>query len=135
MKRIPATLLLLATLPTLSLTTRAADDSDLQGRWSIVAVPAGWKKVPGTSVVIESGEVKICVARVTTSKMSYKLDPSNGTVESRRVVKGKPVVQLGVYRRQGDTLTLSVAAEGKPRPATPDSTEGGAMKWVFKRSK
>jgi hypothetical protein len=110
------------------------DGGDLQGRWEIVSVPDGWKKVPGTSVLISSGEVRICVGRIPASKFAYKLDPATGAVEASRKVKGKVVVQRGIYRRNGDTLTVSVGAEGKPPPPNADSTAGGAMRWVFRRS-
>lgn len=112
-----------------------ADDSSLQGRWSIVSVPAGWKKIPGTSVLITPGEIKICLAKIPAAKMTYKIDPARGAVESVRTVKGKTVTQTGTYRQEGNTLLLSVAPEGKPRPSSPDSTEGGAMRWVFRKTK
>jgi len=42
--------------------------------------------------------------------------------------------QRGIYRAEDDVLTLCLGAEGKPRPESPDSTAGGAMKWVLKRA-
>jgi hypothetical protein len=134
MKTLLALLTIAVSIPVLALSARA-DDADLQGRWSIVSVPSGWKKIPGTSVVITPGEVKICLAKVPAARMTYKIDPERRTVESVRTVKGKPVVQLGTYRKEGDTLVLSVAAEGKPRPTSPDSTDGGAMRWVFRKTR
>jgi hypothetical protein len=107
---------------------------DLRGRWAIVSVPEGWKKVPGTNVVITDGSVQICVGKIPTSSLAYKLDPGTGAVEASRKVKGKTVVQRGVYRKTGDTLTLSVGADGKPAPASPDATGDGAMHWVFRRT-
>ncbi len=120
----------------LVLFTQAAQgqSDDLRGTWKIVSVPEGWKKVPGTNVVITGGKVKICVGRIPTSTLEYKVDSATGAVEASRKVKGKTVVQRGVYRKTGDTLTLSVGADGKPAPASPDATGGGAMHWVFRRA-
>jgi hypothetical protein len=110
------------------------DGNDVQGRWNVVSVPAGWKKIPGTSVLVSSDEVRICVGKIPTSTLTYKLDPVSGVVEACRKVKGKTIVQRGIYRRSGDLLTVSVGGEGKPAPATPDTTDGGAMRWVFRRA-
>ena len=111
-----------------------AQNPDLQGKWSIVSVPDGWKRVAGTTILITPDEVRICLGRVITTRMKYEIDPVRATVDAIRTVKGKRVVQLGTYRREGDTLTLSVGAEGKSRPPTPDSREKGAMRWVFKKA-
>lgn len=127
--------LVIAFVATTFATSVPANDrnDDVQGRWSIVAVPDGWKRIPGTNVVVTSDEVRICIGKFTTSKLKYKIDAARATVDSSRTVNGKCVIQLGTYRREGDTLTLSVGPEGKARPASPDCTREGAMRWVFKR--
>jgi hypothetical protein len=111
-----------------------AEEDELKGRWTVVSVPDGWKKVPGTSVVISDGKIQICVGKVPMSSLAYTLNRASGGVEAIRKVKGKTVVQRGVYRKTGDTLTLSVGAEGKPAPASPDATGAGVMHWVFRRA-
>jgi hypothetical protein len=124
-----------AALPLLAIPSTGVCGSDgLEGRWKIVAVPAGWKKVPGTNVVISSGVIRVCVGKLTTTVLSYTADPATGKVEAARKVKGKTVVQRGIYRQTGNLLMLSVGAEGKPAPSSPESTEGGAMRWVFRRA-
>lgn len=115
-------------------TAGKCDESSLQGRWKVVSVPEGWKKVPGTNVVISAGEIRICVGRISTAVLTYTADSATGKVEAIRKVKGKTVVQRGVFRQSGDTLMVSVGAEGKPAPASPDSSGGGAMRWVFRRA-
>jgi len=134
MKTTPYTLIASLTVSMFLPATAECQSDDLQGRWNIVSVPEGWKKVPGTSVLISNGEVKICVGKIPTCSLSYKLDPATGGVEARRKVNGKTVVQRGVYRKTGDTITLSVGAEGKPAPDSPDATGEGAMHWVFRRA-
>ena len=116
-----------------ALPIQAAQHPGLQGTWNIVSVPDGWKRVAGTSVLITQDEVCVCLGKLITTRMKYQIDPMRGTVDAIRTVKGNRVVQLGTYRREGDTLTLSVGAEGKNRPPTPDSKDRGAMRWVFKK--
>ena len=105
----------------------------IEGRWNITSLPEGWARVPGTHVIVTASEVKVCLGEIPTTTLRYTLDEEKGTIDATRKVHGKTVVQLGTYRREGDTLTLSVAPEGKPRPASPDTTKG-AEHWVLKRS-
>lgn len=105
----------------------------IEGRWNITSLPEGWARVPGTHVIVSASEVKVCLGEIPTSTLRYTLDEENGTIDATRKVHGKTVVQLGTYRKEADTLTLSVAPEGKPRPASPDTTEG-AERWVLERS-
>ena len=112
--------------------TRFATNTEgIEGRWTIVSVPDGWKKVPGADVMVTGDEIRIRLGTVVTSKLTYTLDPSNCTVDATSAGGGK---QRGIYRIDGETLTLCIGAEGKPRPESPDSTDGGAMKWVLQRA-
>ena len=108
------------------------DGGGIEGGWSITSLPDGWKRVPGTQVIISASEIKICVGELPTATLHYTLDPENGAIDATRKVKGREEVQRGSYRRDGDTLTLSVGAERKPRPASPDVTEG-TERWVLER--
>jgi hypothetical protein len=110
-----------------------AQSDGFEGRWAVVSVPAGWAKVPGTTVLVSPGVAKICVGRVPTTSLKYSVDHRSGTVDATRREKGRTVVQQGVFRRDGNTLTLSVGAEGKPRPSSPDQTDKGAMRWVLRK--
>ena len=133
MKRALCIIALAASSLSISLAADAQTDN-LEGRWRIVAVPDGWKRIPGTNVVVTPDEVQICLGKLVTSKLKYRLDPARGAVDSSRTVRGKRVVQLGTYRREGDTLVLSVGPEGKERPSNPDATQDGAMRWVLKKA-
>jgi len=109
----------------------AGSVEDLQGRWKITSMPGGWKKVPAMDVMVTEEEIQIRVGTLITSKLQYTVDPENQTIDA--TAPGKDP-QLGVYEIDGETLTLSVGGEGQPRPKNPDSTEGGAMRWVLERA-
>jgi hypothetical protein len=103
---------------------------DLQGRWTIVSAPEGWKLVPGTDVMVTSDEIQLRIGTVVTTKMHYTADSDEGTIDAT-IGGGK--ARLGVYRLDGEQLTLSVGPEGGPRPASPDVKDGGVMRWVLRR--
>lgn len=109
----------------------AVSGEALQGRWKVVSLPEGWKKVPALDVMVTSDEIQIRIGTVVSSKLSYTVDPENQTIDAKGPGKD---LQLGVYELIGDTLTLSVGAEGKPRPESAASTDGGAMHWVLERA-
>lgn len=109
------------------------DGGGIEGRWKIITLPDGWKRVPGTQVIITASEIKVCVGELPTATLHYQLDPENGAIDATRKVNGGEEVRLGSYRREGDSLTLSVGAAGKPRPESPDVTEG-AERWVLERT-
>ena len=104
---------------------------DLQGRWKVASMPEGWNKVPAMDVMVTADEIQIRVGTLITSKLQYTVNPENQTIDAKGPGKDS---QLGIYEMDGDTLTLSVGAEGKPRPKSLDSTEGGAMRWVLERA-
>jgi uncharacterized protein (TIGR03067 family) len=108
-----------------------SDTDGLEGRWKIVSPPDGWKMVPAMDVFVTGDEIQIRAATVVTSRLSYTLDTSERTIDA--VSSGK-APQKGRYRLEGDTLTLCVGAEGKPRPQSLDSTDDGAMRWVLERA-
>jgi hypothetical protein len=113
-----------------------ASEADLiQGDWSITSLPPGWKRVPGVHVVITPGTAKVYVGALRTTQIAYTLDPAKKAIVATRKEKGDVVIQRGTYSLNGDTLNVSVSAAGKPRPATPVSSEGGAMPWQFHRKK
>ena len=67
----------------------------------------------------------------------YSLDPSKTPKEiitSHELDPGKPIVQRGIYRLEGDTLQLHIEAAGKAPPTTWDSKPGGTSSlFVLKR--
>jgi uncharacterized protein (TIGR03067 family) len=107
-----------------------APGDDLQGRWTIVSAPEGWKVAPGMDVMVTSDEIQMRIGTVVTSKLHYTADFETGTIDTT-AAGGK--LRQGIYRLDGDTLTLCVGEEGGSRPDTPDATGGGTMRWVLRR--
>ena len=104
---------------------------ELLGRWTVAAAPSGWKIVPGMDVLVSDAEIQIRLGPVVTSKMQYTTDPEDHTVDAHG--PGEEM-RRGVYRLDGDMLTLCVSAPGGERPPTPDDGTDGAMRWVLKRA-
>jgi len=129
MKTLLAIILLTGGVLFYRMKSTAAGD-DLQGRWTIVSAPEGWKVTPGMDVMVTSNEIQMRLGTVVTSKLHYTADFETGTIDA--TAAGGQLRQ-GIYRLDGDLLTLCVGAEGAPRPDTPDTTSGGAMKWVLRR--
>jgi len=112
----------------------APPDESLQGKWNIVSMPPGWKRVPGVHVEVTPDTAKVYMGAIRTTQLRYTIDPAQKAIDATRVENGKTVVQLGTYRLFGETLKVSVSAPGKPRPGSPDASDGGAMPWVFRRT-
>ena len=108
-----------------------AGHGDLQGRWTVVSAPSGWKIVPGMDVLVKESEIQIRLGPVVTSKMSYRADAAENTIDAS---DPGGEVGRGIYRLDGDLLTLCVGAPGKDRPDTPDSENEGAIRWVLKKA-
>ncbi len=107
----------------------------IEGKWSVATWPEGWKPVPGSHVLVTADEIKILLGVIPTRTFKYEIDREEGTIEAWRNEHGQTVTQHGLYEREGETLTLCIGAEGKPRPETITSSEGGAMIWVLKQMK
>ena len=107
--------------------------NDLYGKWQIVSMPEGWKKIPGVEVLVADGHIQIRCGSVVTSRLRYTADASKGTIDAIKTGERKAEIQRGIYRMVGNTITISIGPRGKSRPASPDSTEGGALKWVLRR--
>ena len=108
----------------------AGGPGELEGRWSIVSPPEGWKKIPGMDVMVTPDEIQIRAGTVVTTKLRYTIDSAARTVDA---VRGDEAPRRGIYRLDGDMLTLCMGAPGSPRPETPDSTGDGLTKWVLRR--
>ena len=107
----------------------------IEGTWEVASWPEGWKPVPGSHVTITPRDVKIMVGVVPTTTLKYEADPEAETIDTIRQADGKTIAQLGRYHREGNTLTLCMGGEGKPRPAGMDASGDGAAKWVLRQKK
>jgi uncharacterized protein (TIGR03067 family) len=105
------------------------DEDRLQGPWQVVSIVASGKKV----VPEQTGRLSMEVRgdRVTaregddvTAEYSFRLDPRARTIDLtvRKGDGGK--VMHGLYRLDGERLTVCVAAPGKDRPKELAAPEG-----------
>jgi uncharacterized protein (TIGR03067 family) len=101
----------------------------LRGTWT-VDVPAGGDKVKGQFAIYgdESFELNLGGNHVNGAR---KIDPSKNPKEITLTLDGSNQSLLGIYKLEGDTLTLCL---GEKRPTDFKAKEGVTL-WVLKREK
>jgi uncharacterized protein (TIGR03067 family) len=101
----------------------------LRGTWS-VDVPVGGDTVKGQFAIYgdESFEINLGGNHVNGAR---KIDPTKNPKEITLTPDGANKSLLGIYKLEGDTLTLCF---GEKRP-TEFKAKEGAMLWVLKREK
>ena len=90
------------------LTPCRGETQDLRGKWKIVSMPDGWKKLPGVDVLVADDQIQIRCGAVVTSKMRFTANASRGTINVVKEGERTGEVQRAVYRISGDTITISV---------------------------
>jgi len=121
-----------------------ADLAAIQGTWEVVAVTEAGKDAPDRRGAWFTFTKDTLTMRPKEKKeapeglsVKYKLDPKEqpkAIDTTHELDPGKPIVQLGVYSLEGDTLTLCLEAAGKPRPASVASQAGDTRNvFVLKR--
>jgi hypothetical protein len=104
-----------------------------QGRWRTAGVylwrNGDWCAADLAFVVVVSGTtVKWHVRDTLTATEAVTLFPGSRSVDVKDVRTGKTL--LGNYAFSGETLTITTADPGQPRPASVDQ---GALKIVLRR--
>ncbi len=122
-------------------------DKDLiQGTWQVVSGTEGGqvRDPKGLRILVTADmlvfQPKDAKSAKDTLRMTYKLDPTKNPKQidtsHRLSPTEKPFIQLGIYSLAGDSLTLCLAAAGKPRPTKLESREGdSSVSFILKRVK
>jgi uncharacterized protein (TIGR03067 family) len=121
----------------------AADKSPIDGKWTVESVTRDGKKddaFTGASRVHESGKYTMKGAEgktlpttegmftVDADKKAFDMKPTGGRYKDKTL--------LGIYKVDGDTLTIAFAEPGKDRPKEFTSKEGnGVVVAVMKKAK
>lgn len=121
----------------------AADKSPIDGNWTIESVTRDGKKddaFTGASRVHENGKYTMKAAEgktLPTSEGGFTADADKKTIDMKPTGgRYKDKTLLGVYKLDGDTLTIAFAEPGKDRPTGFDSKEGsGVVVAVMKKAK
>jgi uncharacterized protein (TIGR03067 family) len=118
------------------------DGELIQGRWKVIAsAEAGKDRKPEEDIhLVFGGEMfTIQKGKEDALAMRYTLDPTTTPKQidtTHEIDPGKPIVQLGIYALEGDSLKLSLEAAGKPRPTAFESkAKSTSVVFVLKRAK
>ncbi len=121
----------------------AADKSPIDGKWTIESVTRDGRKddaFTGASRVHEGGTYTMKAAEgktLPTSEGTFTADADKKTIDMKPTGgRYKDKTLLGVYKLDGDTLTIAFAEPGKDRPKEFTSKEGsGVVVAVMKKAK
>lgn len=115
----------------------------LEGKWRMVRLvdaekDSGLMKDADAYYVFKGTELTVSYGEKSTTLLITAIDTSADPkcIDLTEMVKDKPGRTLeGVYKIDGDTLLLAVAApkEGKERPTGFEKPTGRVVAWTFKR--
>ena len=114
--------------------------ASLVGRWKAESSTGKIAPLPPgdlTVTVTADGKTEGRIGGKTTSAWTFTCDPKKDPAEidlTREAPLGVPLP--GIYKLNGDTLTVCVSTNQRQRPTSFDPTEGpGVMRTVYKRVK
>ncbi len=123
-----------------------SDKELIQGTWDVVSSTEAGRAVPAENTrnlqIIFTADMmsfrpKDAKNPKDTTSIQYTLDPTKDPKEidtSHELDPGKPILQLGIYSLERDTLKLNLEAAGKPRPTKLESKAGDTgILFVLKR--
>jgi uncharacterized protein (TIGR03067 family) len=117
----------------------------LQGEWTMVSLETLGRKTAGSSVsryklTIKGNRWMVSAGRVArkddtrqrTTNTTFKIDPTKKTLDLIHDTNGRKLTSLGIYKLEGDTLTLCHAPAPK-RPKEFKTTKEAGILVVWKR--
>src|SRR5262249_26079164 len=118
-----------------------SDQDKIQGKWKIDSGTRGGQPIDesrkGTIVAFDGNKMTMTFMRDGQEQkleMTFKLDPSAKPRAIDVDINGKP--GLGIYKLEGDTLTICHGEEGDARPTEFVSKEGSKIAVItLKRTK
>lgn len=124
-------------------TSHAADKSPLEGKWMIESLTRDGKaddSMKGATRIHTGDKYTITPAKDSKAPMTegtFTVDEAKKTIDMKPTsgrYKGKTL--LGIYKIEGDTVTLAFGDADKSRPTAFDSKEGsGVVVAVMKKAK
>jgi uncharacterized protein (TIGR03067 family) len=119
------------------------DQEKLQGRWTVIRGEDSGEQLPeqrikDSDVVIRGDRIRVKSDR-EPREMAFKLAPTkNPKTIDMTIMEGpeKGKTAYGIYRLEGDVLTIAFAPVGKERPKNFETKQGSKeMMFVMKREK
>ena len=94
----------------------------IQGTWDIVSTGKAGEpeSASGRQFIFTADIMTFIVNEMSRPGIKYNLDATKKPKEidtSHELDPGKPIIQLGIYSLNGDTLSMRLAPAGAPRPA------------------
>jgi len=117
------------------------DEVLIRGSWRVASVRQEAKELPKVALVqmrfiITESSISFGKVGQEQRGFDYTLDPKKtpkAIDTTHSLGPGKPILQLGIYSLEGETLTLSLAGAGMPRPKS--FGEKTATTFILKRVK
>lgn len=136
-------LLTMAVVSVSAASTLAADKSPIDGKWTIETVTRDGKvddNYAGASRVHEGSKYTMKGAEgktLPTTDGAFTVDADKKTLDMKPAGgRYKDKTLVGIYKLDGDTLTIAFAEPGKDRPTKFESKEGsGVVVAVMKKAK
>ena len=112
-----------------------SDKELFQGTWEVVSSVEA-EQFAGARARITADTMIFQNRKKDAITLKYSLRPTKKPKEidtSHEIDPGKPIIQLGIYALEGNTLKLCIEAAGKSRPASFEKAGGTAHIFLLKK--